>query len=89
MPKTWSHFAATFRKRDIFSYRVARSGASFSPEFEAREAARWANYTWPEFCAMDGEEQSATVAQFRVSNYLESVISKIQADEAKRNARSK
>jgi len=64
---------------------VPRSGIAFSPEFEAREAARWAHYTWEQFCARDGEDQSATVAQYRVSQYMEAVL----AEDAARRARQK
>jgi hypothetical protein len=62
---------------------VARSGAGYSPEFEAREAARWGNYTWPAFCAMDGEEQSAAVAHYRTHHQLEAVMADIEMKRAK------
>lgn len=77
----------TFRRKDIFSYRIARSGASYSPQFEAREAARFVLLTWPEFCAMDGEEQSAAVAHYRSSHYLEAVLQDDMTKRAKRNAK--
>jgi hypothetical protein len=67
---------------------VPRSGISFSPEFEAREAARWSLLTWRQFCALDGEEQSATVAQYRVSHMIEAVLAMDQ-DKRARQKRSK
>jgi hypothetical protein len=58
---------------------VPRSGATFNPSFEWREAARWARYTWEEFEALDGEQQSAVVAHFRSSRLLEAVIANEEA----------
>jgi len=69
----------------VFSYPVPRSGVAYSPAFEAREAARWAHYTWQQFCRLDGEDQSTTVAHYRVSQTIEAVV----AADAARRARQK
>lgn len=79
-------FQATFRGRDIFGYHVPRSGASYGSEFEWREAARWSLHTWEVFELLDGEEQSAIVAQYRVHHQLEAVIAHEQAREQRRQS---
>lgn len=58
---------------------------SYSAEFEAREAAHWSGESWQRFRLRDGEEQSATVAHYRVHHYLEAVL----AEDAARRAKSK
>lgn len=77
-------FRLMFKNRDIFAVRVPRSGASYSDEFEWREAARWAHYTWEQFAALDGEEQSAVVAHYRGHHQLEAVVAHEQARESRR-----
>lgn len=79
----------TFQGRDIFDIPVPRSGASYSPEFEAREAARWAGYIWPAFCDLDGVEQSKVVAQFRCHHQLEAVVQKAEMDKIKNRPKAK
>lgn len=54
------------------------------PEFEWREAARWAQYSWNDFTDLDGEEQSRIVAHYRCHLQLEAVIA--QDRERKRRA---
>lgn len=67
--------------------RVPRMGASYAPEFEWREAARWDRLSWQQFEALDGEEQSAIVAHYRGHHQLEAVISQEQTNETKRRHR--
>lgn len=62
-------------------------GASFSGIFEWREAARFALVAWERFQEIDGDEQSAIVAHYRVHNQLEAVISQHQNRERGRGRR--
>jgi len=50
-------------------------------------AAKEFNYTWEEFCALEGEQQSDVVAAYRDQNQVEAVVAKAQADESARKAR--
>lgn len=68
------NFQIKYRGRDIFSYRVPRSGATFSSEFEQEEAARWRGLTPKQWDALDGEDQSRIVAHYRAATMLEAVI---------------
>ena len=53
---------------------MPRSHVSYSEEFEWREAAHWAHYTWDAFEALDGLEQSAVIAHYRGHHQLNAVI---------------
>jgi len=46
-------------------------------------AAKWANYTWEEFEALEGERQSMVVATYRASNQIEAVLDKDMQDRQK------
>jgi len=63
---------------------VPRSGIEYSAELEWRFAARWAGYRLEEFFALDGEEQSAIVASYRIQNQVEAVLSLEQIRELRR-----
>lgn len=83
-------FAATFNGRSVFEYTgLPRSKIRYSSEFEWREAAHWRRKDWDEFLAMDGEEQSAIIAHYRVHHQIEAILAneqhKAQA-RANRNA---
>jgi hypothetical protein len=47
---------------------------TYSGEYEAREAARFSHYQWQEFIALDGEEQSDTVAHYLAHGQIEGVM---------------
>lgn len=60
--------------QDIFSITVPRSKLQVSALYEWREAARWAHYRWGEFRDLEGEEQSAIIAQYMVTRQIEAVF---------------
>lgn len=53
---------------------MPRSGVTYSRELEWRLAAAWANYTWEQFCELDGEQMSAHIAAYRTQNQIDSVL---------------
>lgn len=59
-----------------------RSGVTYSKELEWRLAAKWAGYTYEDFCKLDGERQSDHIAAYRSSNQIEAVLA---TEQAKRN----
>lgn len=79
-------FKAKFKGRDIFSWYVPRSGVAYAPELEWRLAAKDFNYTWEQFCRLDGQSQSSIIAAYRVHNQVEAVVSheQIKASRVKR-----
>jgi hypothetical protein len=60
---------------------------TYNPEFEWREAARWARYTWEEFAALDGEAQSAVIAHYRGHMQLEAVMTQDQVKKQRQQGR--
>lgn len=63
------------------------SGVAYEPELEWRYAARWAGYKYAEeFAMLDGEEQSAIVAAYRIEHYVAAVLAQEQARESERRA---
>lgn len=54
---------------------------------EWRLAAAWANYTWEQFCELDGEQMSAHIAAYRVHNQIEALLAHVQAGELRRAAK--
>ena len=82
-------FAASFRGRDVFTYRLPRSGVSYSSLLEWVMAAIWANYKPTEFFEeVDGEMQSLIVAAYRTHMQIEGIMALEQAKEAQRSARA-
>lgn len=65
--------------------RVARSGVSYHASLEWRFAAQWANYRWEDFVKLDGEQQSAHLAAYRIKMQEEAVLAKEQAMTMQRN----
>ena len=55
---------------------------TYSLDFEAREAARFAGYRYLDFLGLPGEEQSSIVAHYRMHNRIDAV----QADAAQKKA---
>lgn len=72
-------FKVSFRRKDIFSIHVPRSGVGYAPELEWRLAAKEFNYTWEQFCRLDGQSQSSIIAAYRASNQIEAVVANEQA----------
>lgn len=67
---------------------MPRSGASYSSEFEWREAAHWDGWKYDtEFVELDGEIQSAIIAHYRTHHQLASVITNEQAKQQRRQGR--
>jgi hypothetical protein len=69
-------FGATFRNRDIFSYRgLPRSGVRYNIMFEWFLAAKWAGLHWfDDFDQLDGEDMAFVVAAYRTNQQIESVL---------------
>jgi hypothetical protein len=63
---------------------VPKGNSSYSYELHLREAARWANYTWVDFCKLSQEEMAATVAHFEIINRFESLEQLEQIRKSKR-----
>jgi hypothetical protein len=66
---------------------VPRSGLTMDPVLEWRLAAQWRGYKWEEFAALEGEEMSVIVAEYRVKHQMEAVMAFEQAKAAERRAR--
>jgi hypothetical protein len=64
-------FNAHWREEPLTSVSVPGAPAYYSPEYEARLAARHGLLSWPEFCNLDGPEQSSQVAFYRHSMMLQ------------------
>lgn len=80
-----------------------KSGISFQeehgqvPEFEAREACVYANYTWVAWQELDWQERATSVAQYRMHNLIDahvndastraSEINSARASESRRSGR--
>lgn len=41
------------------------------PEYEERQAARWGNYNWSEWCGLSRDERIVGVAHYRMANLVE------------------
>jgi hypothetical protein len=68
-------FQVTWAGQDVMSWGVPGSQGQYGALFEARKAARFAGYSWTEFEALDGPEQSAAVAFYRLNARLEWLMS--------------
>lgn len=53
---------------------------SYTPFLEWRLAAQWANYTWEQFEALEGDQQAGVVASYRAFNQIEAVLAKVEND---------
>lgn len=51
-----------------------------------REAARWANYTWQEFCRLSSDEMAATIAHYEIINRMETLENLEQLRKSKRKS---
>ncbi len=77
-----TRFQATFRGKDIFSYRqIPRSGVAYSMLLEWFLAAKWAGLDWfQDFGGdlLDGDDMAFIVAAYRTSMQTEAVIAYFQ-----------
>lgn len=72
--EAYTLFNATWANKDIRGWYVKRSKAEYSRYYEDRSVATWAHYRWDEFCALPGFEQSVFVAQYRLHNRIEWLV---------------
>ena len=63
-------FNVTWYETDLLAKVLPPSPAKYGMVYESREAARFANYSWHNFCGLTGQEQSAIVAHFRLEKKL-------------------
>lgn len=76
-----------YRGRPLFDHRVPLSGFSFNPSLSWELACQWyGSYTREVFAELPGDEQARIVALYQVHSYMEAVIAKTMADEAKRRS---
>ena len=70
-------FKATYRDRDVYSYRqVPRSGVRYEMILEWFLAARWAGISWfDDFDQLDGDDMAFIVAAYRTHHQTEAVVS--------------
>ena len=53
---------------------LPKTGVEYGREFETREAAKFAGYTWSEFQAEPGRARAAVVAHYRAAGLIEAVL---------------
>ena len=68
-------FGVTWMGQPVTTWHVPRVPGRYNQQFEDRKAQRRGGYTWREFCALPGWEQSAEVAFYRLSTRLEWLMS--------------
>ena len=68
-------FGVTWYDQDVAKIITKQSPGKYRSLFESREAARFANYSWHEFCELSGPEQSAIVAHYRLEKKLQWLMS--------------
>jgi hypothetical protein len=56
---------------------------------EWRLAAQWGNYTFEQFCNLEGDEQSDVVATYRTHLQIESVVAYEQSRQSNKKGRKK
>jgi hypothetical protein len=66
-------YDATWANVPVMRLRVPRLPCSYSSVFEAREAARFGQMAWSEFCDLPGPQQSAILAHYRVSMRIQAL----------------
>jgi len=69
-------FAVTWTGKPVLALKVPSTPGRYSMVFEARTAAKYAGYTWEQFCALPGPEQSAVVAFHLLEQKLEWLAAK-------------
>ena len=68
-------YNVTWMGQPVSAWHVPRVPGRYSQQFEDRKVARHNHYTWREFSALPGPEQSAEVALYRLSTRLEWLMS--------------
>jgi len=54
-----------------------------------REAARWANYSWTEFCELSTDDQAAVIAHYETIRKIEAIEVHEQNKDMKRNMKKR
>jgi hypothetical protein len=74
-----------YKGEDVFRYHVPRSGLTFASQFEWRLAARYAGMDYDTaFSQLDGDTQSAIVAEYRAVMQMRAVMEYEQQKESRR-----
>ena len=68
-------FGVTWMGQPVTAWHVPRVPGRYNQQFEDRKVAQHNHYTWREFCALPGPEQSAEVAFYRLSLRLDWLMS--------------
>ena len=77
------NFAVSVGGRDVFSYRLESFDVDASPEFVAREAARFVMMPWRRFRMLPGYEQAEIIAYYETVQQLEAVLAMKRAEAAR------
>lgn len=64
----------TFRGKDVYTWKVKRSGIAFGGVLELALCARWWRYRWEEFEALDPNAQAFLIAVYRAHNQIEAIL---------------
>ena len=67
--------APTFRNKDIFAWKVRRSGIAYSAMLEWYLAAHWWGYTAGEWDSLPQEEQETCIAVYRCEMQMQAILS--------------
>jgi len=79
-----NRFKAQFKGRDVFAYKLPRSGARYDESLEWILAAVWAGYTPDTFIEhLDVTWQNRIIAAYRVQMQMDGIIAHEQAREAR------
>jgi hypothetical protein len=68
-------FNVTWMGQPVTAWHVPRVPGRYSQQFEDRKVAQYCHYTWREFSALPGPEQSAEVAFYRLRLRLDWLMS--------------
>ena len=75
------------RGKDIFEYRVPRSGLTYSPLLHWRLVAKWAEYSWPEWEKLEPDLQAFEIAAYETHMQAEAVLHEEQRKKAEQQAK--
>ncbi len=74
-----NYFDVKWLDEPIGTFRIDNGiPLTIGPWYERREAARFALYRWDEFEQLNGEDQSAIVAHYRMHNRITAMVEKHQ-----------
>lgn len=68
----------TFHGKDIFAWKVRRSGIAFGGALELALCARWWGYRWYEFEAIPVDEQAFLIAVYRCHIQIDALLAEPQ-----------